>query len=167
MRPLDFSDDRLGAVLEALSEDASWDTFEGALNRQLVRVYDLSVEQVRLDSTSASGHWCLLLLWDIGDQGLRNQDHSGDASRILQAGPYHLSWVYDALFHHIAKVISFSIITDSRVTLLDRVHYNRSIFTSVFCNPTDRFLHSFLDNINTSGLVPLNLHFIQDFGRVE
>ena len=34
VRSLDFSDDRLERVLDRLGEDAAWDNFEGALNRQ-------------------------------------------------------------------------------------------------------------------------------------
>ncbi len=57
VRVLDFTDDRLGDVLRALSDDRRWDCFEDGLNRRLLRVYDLSTERVRLDSTTASGYW--------------------------------------------------------------------------------------------------------------
>ena len=56
VRSLDFSDDRLERVLDRLGEDAAWDNFEGALNRQTVRVYDLQVSCVRLDTTTSSGY---------------------------------------------------------------------------------------------------------------
>ena len=56
LRPLDFSDDRLATVLDELSNDLAWEQFEGTLNSQTVRVYDLSVETVRIDTTTASGH---------------------------------------------------------------------------------------------------------------
>lgn len=56
IRSLDFSDDRLERVLDRLSDDEQWDTFEGALNRQTVRVYDLEVSCVRLDTTTSSGY---------------------------------------------------------------------------------------------------------------
>lgn len=56
MRPLDFSDDRLGIVLDKLSDDQRWEGFEGALNSQTVRVYALNVETVRLDTTTASSY---------------------------------------------------------------------------------------------------------------
>lgn len=72
VRALDFSDDRLGDVLRALSDDAQWDAFEGALNRHLLRVYDLSPEQVRLDSTTASGYW------SVTPDGLFQFGHSKD-----------------------------------------------------------------------------------------
>jgi transposase len=54
---LDVSDDRLARRLEALSDDEGWDTFEGALNQQRLRVDDLQPHRVRLDSTTASGYW--------------------------------------------------------------------------------------------------------------
>ncbi len=56
VRGLDFSDDRLAEVLSALGQDAAWDDFEMALNGHLLRVYDLNPQQVRLDSTTASGY---------------------------------------------------------------------------------------------------------------
>nr|WP_228021954.1 DUF4277 domain-containing protein [Romeria gracilis] len=39
-----------------MGDDAQWDEFEGALNRHTVRVYDLSVSCVRLDTTTSSGY---------------------------------------------------------------------------------------------------------------
>jgi hypothetical protein len=56
IHPLDVGDDRLAGILEALREDDRWAAFEGALNRQLRRVYDLQPACVRLDSPAASGH---------------------------------------------------------------------------------------------------------------
>jgi transposase len=41
VRALDLSDDRLAAVVAALSDDARWTAFERALTRQVVRVYEL------------------------------------------------------------------------------------------------------------------------------
>lgn len=72
VRGLDFSDDRLGDVLRVLSDDTRWEAFEGALNRQLVRVYDLNPERVRLDSTTASGYWT------VTPAGLFQFGHSKD-----------------------------------------------------------------------------------------
>jgi len=68
----DFSDDRLEIVLLALSDDARWEAFESALNGHLLRVYDLSPERVRLDSTSASGYWT------VTEDGLLQFGHSKD-----------------------------------------------------------------------------------------
>jgi transposase len=72
VRALDFSDDRLEDALHILSDDARWEAFEGALNRRVLRVYELSTERVRLDSTSASGYW------SVDDEGLFQFGHSKD-----------------------------------------------------------------------------------------
>src|SRR5919109_3164339 len=69
---LDFSDDRLANVLRALSDDGSWRAFESRLTHHLLRVYDLRVERVRLDSTSASGYW------SVTPEGLFQFGHSKD-----------------------------------------------------------------------------------------
>ena len=52
VRAVDFSDDRLAAMLSALREPEAWRAFEGALDHTLVRVYDLQTARVRLDSTT-------------------------------------------------------------------------------------------------------------------
>src|SRR5437868_12358804 len=52
----DLSDDRLADVLRHLSDDERWRAFEGELTGQLVRVYDLQADCVRLDSTTASSY---------------------------------------------------------------------------------------------------------------
>ena len=50
----DFSDDRLGDVLRYLSNDQSWVAVERELGQRTIRVYQLSPECVRLDSTTVS-----------------------------------------------------------------------------------------------------------------
>ena len=72
VHPLDLSDDRLAGVLEVLSHDAPWQAFEGAFTQQLLRVYDLQPERVRLDSTTASGYW------RVTEDGLFQFGHSKD-----------------------------------------------------------------------------------------
>jgi transposase len=72
VHPLDLSDDRLAAVLEALSDAGRWQAFEGALSQHLLRVYDLHPERVRLDSTTASGYWT------VTEEGLFQFGHSKD-----------------------------------------------------------------------------------------
>src|SRR5215510_5076772 len=72
LHPLDLSDDRLALVLQALRDDARWGTFESALAQQLVRVYALRPERVRLDSTTASGSWA------VTPEGLFQFGHSKD-----------------------------------------------------------------------------------------
>jgi transposase len=72
VHPLDLGDDRLAAVLEALGHDEPWQAFEGAFTQQLLRVYDLQPERVRLDSTTASGYW------RVTEDGLFQFGHSKD-----------------------------------------------------------------------------------------
>jgi transposase len=72
VHPLDVSDDRLAGVLEALSDDTRWSSFEGALNQHSLRVYDLQPACVRLDSTTANGHW------SVTEDGLFQFGHSKD-----------------------------------------------------------------------------------------
>jgi len=50
---LDFSDDRLAATLDYLSDDSGWQDFERRLNEHILRVYDLRPQRVRVDSTTA------------------------------------------------------------------------------------------------------------------
>ena len=50
------SDDRLAAVLDYLSADEPWQAFEQALAPQLLRVYDLHPQRVRIDSTTTKGY---------------------------------------------------------------------------------------------------------------
>ncbi len=48
----DFTDDRLGALLDKLSDEEQWDNFEGAHNKNLIHLYNLapSQEAIRLDA---------------------------------------------------------------------------------------------------------------------
>jgi transposase len=75
VRALDLADDRLAAILAALSDDGRWAAFEAALTGRLLRVYDLATDQVprvRLDATTASGHW------QVTPEGLFQFGHSKD-----------------------------------------------------------------------------------------
>jgi transposase len=80
VHPLDLSDDRLAGVLEALSQDAPWHAFEGAFTQQLLRVYELQPERVRLDSTTASGYWRVTAdgLFQFG----HSKDHRPDLPQV-------------------------------------------------------------------------------------
>jgi transposase len=55
LHPTDLTDDRLADVLRILSDAPHWAAFEGSLNGQILRVYDLRPVTVRVDSTTASG----------------------------------------------------------------------------------------------------------------
>jgi transposase len=68
----DLGDDRLADVLEYLSDDERWRAFEQELTGQLVRVYDLDADCVRLDSTTASSYGA------VREDGLLQLGHSKD-----------------------------------------------------------------------------------------
>jgi len=51
---LDFTDDRLQECLRYLNKDFEWNQYEQAQGQNLIRVYDLPTEVVRLDTTTAS-----------------------------------------------------------------------------------------------------------------
>jgi transposase len=80
VHPLDVSDDRLAAVLEALSGEAGWRAFEGALHQHPWRVYALGAPCVRLESTTANGYWT------VTEDGLlpfgHRQDHRPDLPQV-------------------------------------------------------------------------------------
>jgi transposase len=75
-----FRDDRLALVLDALSDEQKWQQFETALNRQLIRVYDLKPKRVRVDSTTASGYWTVTQegLFQLG----YSKDHRPDLPQL-------------------------------------------------------------------------------------
>jgi len=68
----DLGDDRLADVLGHLSDDEHWRAFEQELMGQLVRVYDLRAECVRLDSTTASSYGA------VSEDGLLQLGYSKD-----------------------------------------------------------------------------------------
>jgi transposase len=72
LRGLDFSDDRLASVLNYLGNEQRWQAFERELNQRLLRVYDLSVPTVRLDSTT------IVSYGQVVDDGLVQRGHSKD-----------------------------------------------------------------------------------------
>jgi transposase len=72
VRALDFSDDRLAAALDYLSEDAAWQEFERHLNQRTLRVYDLQPARVRLDATTAKYYGRMT------EEGLFQFGHSKD-----------------------------------------------------------------------------------------
>jgi transposase len=72
VRALDFSDDRLAAALDYLSDDACWQAFERRLNTHLLRVYDLHPQHVHVDATTAKYYGRL------SEDGLFQFGHSKD-----------------------------------------------------------------------------------------
>jgi transposase len=72
VRAPEWSDDRLGIVLDTLADAEKWQAFESALNRHTFRVYNLKPQRVRVDSTTASGYWT------VTPDGLFQYGHSKD-----------------------------------------------------------------------------------------
>src|SRR6266852_799047 len=56
----------------SLRDEQKWQQFETALNRQLIRVYDLKPKRVRVDSTTVSGYWT------VTEEGLFQLGYSKD-----------------------------------------------------------------------------------------
>lgn len=79
VRPLDFHDDRLADLLDALAKADPWRAFENDLNHDTVRVYDLSTSRFRLDSTTANSHAGV-----VSEEGLLQFGHSKDRDDLPQ-----------------------------------------------------------------------------------
>jgi transposase len=65
---LDFTDDRLTLLLRRLSKPATWQAVETELGQSILRVYELTPKNVRLDTTTVSGY------------------HEGDEESLFQYG---------------------------------------------------------------------------------
>ena len=50
----DFTDDRLADILHYLSDDDVWQEVETRVNKRVIRIYNLELDVVRLDSTTAA-----------------------------------------------------------------------------------------------------------------
>jgi len=69
---LDFTDDRLGIILEKLSDDEVWQKSERDINKRIIKVYDLNAEIARIDTTTASSYG------QVTEGGLLQFGHSKD-----------------------------------------------------------------------------------------
>src|SRR4029450_716767 len=80
VRALDFSDDRLAAALDYLSEDAAWQDFARGLNEPPIRVYDLRPQRVRIDATTVSSYGRMTAegLFQFG----HSKDHRPDLPQV-------------------------------------------------------------------------------------
>ncbi len=74
----DFTDDRLTILLRKLSQESTWSQIEQDLNTNTISIYDLRVEQVRLDATTMSGHHL------VSESGLFQFGHSKDDPNLAQ-----------------------------------------------------------------------------------
>jgi len=80
VRPLDVSDDRLAEVVRRLSLPEVWEPLEGQITQRMIRVYELSSERVRLDTTTAKvyGGNELSVLFQRG----HSKDHRPDLRQL-------------------------------------------------------------------------------------
>lgn len=85
VRAVDFSDDRLGDLLEALSDVTAWRAFEVELTQWLLRVYDVQAETVRLDATTTKTYA------GVDEHGLFQFGHSKDQRPDLAQVKVNLS----------------------------------------------------------------------------
>lgn len=75
---LDFTDDRLTLLLRRLSKAETWEAIETDLGRNILRVYELKPERVRLDATTISGYHA------GGEDSLFQYGHSKDDPTLKQ-----------------------------------------------------------------------------------
>jgi transposase len=79
VRALDFHDDRLADVLDALADEDHWQSFEDDLNGNTIRVYHLQPQRFRLDTTTASSYAQVL-----DTNGILQFGHSKDNDNLPQ-----------------------------------------------------------------------------------
>jgi transposase len=78
VRELDFTDDRLTLLLRRLSKPEIWQAIEKELSQNIIRVYDLKTERVRLDATTVSGYH------EGGEESLFQYGYSKDDPTLRQ-----------------------------------------------------------------------------------
>jgi len=80
MRDVDFSDDRLGNLLDRFSDDNAWESLENDLWKNSVEVFELQSNVLRFDGTAACGYH------DITENGLMqfgaSKDHRPDLPQL-------------------------------------------------------------------------------------
>jgi hypothetical protein len=69
LEELDLTDDRLADILHAIAVDEDWKPFEQELMGTLVRVYDLPMHCVRIDTTTAKSYA------EVSEEGLLQLGH--------------------------------------------------------------------------------------------
>jgi transposase len=75
---LDFTDERLTLLLRRLSKPATWQAVETELGRSILRVYELTPKNVRLDTTTVSGYH------EGGEESLFQYGYSKDDPTLRQ-----------------------------------------------------------------------------------
>nr|WP_238361230.1 IS1634 family transposase [Iningainema tapete] len=80
LEELDLTDDRLQSLLRYLNRDDDWKRFEAELSGNIIQVYDLNPEKIRLDSTTASSH-CGVNTFGLFQFG-HSKDHRPDLAQV-------------------------------------------------------------------------------------
>ncbi|MDO9130849.1 MAG: IS1634 family transposase [Anaerolineales bacterium] len=75
---MDFTDDRLTLLLRRLSKPATWQAVETELGQSILRVYELTPKNVRLDTTTVSGYH------EGGEESLFQYGYSKDDPTLRQ-----------------------------------------------------------------------------------
>jgi transposase len=78
IRRADFTDDRLAIALRHLSSDECWNAIEQDIAQNMIRVYELPQETVRVDATTVSGYH------RGGERSLWQYGHSKDDPALRQ-----------------------------------------------------------------------------------
>src|SRR3989442_15220378 len=78
IRETDFTDDRLTIVLRYLSDATRWQAIEQELGQNLIRVYELEEQVIRVDATTVSGYR------EGGEGSLWQFGHSKDDPTLRQ-----------------------------------------------------------------------------------
>jgi len=78
VQELDFTDDRLTLLLRRLSKPATWQAIEKELGQSILRVYELTPKNVRLDTTTVSGYH------EGGEESLFQYGYSKDDPTLRQ-----------------------------------------------------------------------------------
>ena len=83
VRALDFSDDRLAAILDALADQERWNVFEAELNGSIIRVYKIIYDSygIRVDTTTSYTYTSSDDPDSIFQQG-HSKDHRPDLNQI-------------------------------------------------------------------------------------
>lgn len=80
LRDVDFSDDRLASLLDCLSNDSAWHQFEDFFSKNMIEIYELPVETIRLDGSAAYGYH------EVVENGIMqyglSKDHRPDLPQI-------------------------------------------------------------------------------------
>lgn len=104
VRGIDFSDDRLGNLLDRLSDDEKWSNLEQSISKRLLKVYDLSEEQqedtpkiIRTDSFNVPQYRQVSELFTHGYSKQRRSDQPFSKVMLSSLDPLAVPLAVDLL----------------------------------------------------------------------